>query len=78
MDERDNMEILRGKDALADGSTEPPEEKAVLTVPADTAEFASVADIPIGGFGILMAKNSVDDMRYERMGDSNVVTIVKN
>ena len=40
-------------------------------------EYASSADIPIGGLGILMAKNSVDEMRYERVGDSNVVTLVK-
>ena len=40
-------------------------------------EYASSADIPIGGLGILMAKKSVDEMRYERVGDSNVVTLVK-
>jgi len=44
---------------------------------ATADEFASVADIPIGGLGILMAKRSVDEMRYERAGDTNVVTIVK-
>lgn len=40
-------------------------------------EYASVVDIPIGGLGILMAKNSVDDMRYERVDGTNVVTLVK-
>ena len=33
--------------------------------------------VPIGGLGILMAKNSVDDMTYERVGDSNVLTFRK-
>ena len=37
----------------------------------------NIADVPIGGLGILMAKKSVDGLRYERVGDSNVVTIVK-
>ena len=36
-----------------------------------------IADVPIGGLGILMAKNSVDDMTYERVNGSNVLTIVK-
>ena len=37
-----------------------------------------IADVPIGGLGILMAKRSVDDMTYERVDGSNVVTIIKN
>lgn len=37
----------------------------------------NVMDIPIGGLGILMAKQSVDEMSYERDGESNVVTILK-
>ncbi|MBQ9042737.1 MAG: ATP-binding protein [Eggerthellaceae bacterium] len=44
---------------------------------ATADEYAGIADIPIGGLGILMAKNSVDDMTYERVGDSNVLTFVK-
>ncbi len=36
-----------------------------------------IMDVPIGGLGILMAKRSVDDMRYERVNDSNIVTIEK-
>ena len=36
-----------------------------------------IAAVPIGGLGILMAKKSVDEMTYERVGDSNVVTFVK-
>ena len=36
-----------------------------------------VMEVPIGGLGILMAKKSVDEMVYERMGASNVVTIRK-
>ena len=45
---------------------------------AATADsFESVADIPIGGLGILMAKQSVDEMRYDRVDGRNVVTLVK-
>ena len=35
-----------------------------------------IMDVPIGGLGILMAKKSVNEMRYEREGSSNIVTIV--
>ena len=36
-----------------------------------------IAEVPIGGLGILMAKRSVDEIIYERVDESNVVTIVK-
>ncbi len=36
-----------------------------------------IADVPIGGLGILMAKKSVDEMYYERVGESNVLTFKK-
>lgn len=36
-----------------------------------------IMDVPIGGLGILMAKRSVDEMRYARIDGSNVVTILK-
>ena len=36
-----------------------------------------IMEVPIGGLGILMAKRSVDEMRYERIDGSNIVTIVK-
>ena len=36
-----------------------------------------IAKVPIGGLGILMAKKSVDAMTYERVDDTNVVTIMK-
>lgn len=36
-----------------------------------------IMEVPIGGLGILMAKKSVDEMRYERVDDANVVTILK-
>lgn len=42
-----------------------------------TAMPADIADVPIGGLGILMARKSVDEMRYERVDGSNIVTIVK-
>ena len=37
----------------------------------------NIADVPIGGLGILMAKRNVDDMSYERVGKSNVLTFRK-
>lgn len=37
----------------------------------------NIVDVPIGGLGILMAKRSVDEMSYEREGQSNVVTFKK-
>ena len=40
-------------------------------------EDALLDDIGIGGLGILMASRNVDGIRYERVGDSNVVTLVK-
>ncbi|MDO5108182.1 MAG: ATP-binding protein, partial [Coriobacteriaceae bacterium] len=36
-----------------------------------------IADVPIGGLGILMAKRCVDEMTYERVDGSNIVTIEK-
>ena len=43
----------------------------------DAVTPTNIEDVPIGGLGILMAKRSVDEMRYERVDDSNIVTIVK-
>ena len=43
----------------------------------DAVTPLEIEDVPIGGLGILMAKRSVDEMRYERVDGSNVVTIVK-
>ena len=49
-----------------------------LTIPDETiGESATLDDIGIGGLGILMAKGSVDQMRYKREGNTNVVTLVK-
>ena len=36
-----------------------------------------IMDVPIGGLGILMSKKSVDEMSYERVDGSNVLTLVK-
>ena len=36
-----------------------------------------IEEVPIGGLGILMAKRCTDEMRYERSGGRNIVTIVK-
>lgn len=43
----------------------------------DAVMPTSIEDVPIGGLGILMAKRSVDEMRYERTDGANVVTITK-
>ena len=37
----------------------------------------NIMEVPIGGLGILMAKRSVDEMTYERLGGSNIVSIIK-
>ena len=44
---------------------------------AKADEYEDVDNIPIGGLGIFMAKSSVDEMRYERIDESNVITLVK-
>ena len=54
-----------------DGVPYDPTKKPDAVTPDD------IADVPIGGLGILMAKRSVDSLSYERVGDSNVVTFVK-
>jgi anti-sigma regulatory factor (Ser/Thr protein kinase) len=38
---------------------------------------ADPLELRIGGLGILMAQKSVDEMFYDRVDDSNVVTLVK-
>ena len=38
----------------------------------------SAEDRPIGGLGILLAHNLMDSLEYERVGDKNVLTMVKN
>ena len=58
-------------DLVDDGVPYDPLAKPDAVTPDD------IMDVPIGGLGILMAKRSVDEMRYERVGNSNVVTIVK-
>ncbi|MBQ9041718.1 MAG: SpoIIE family protein phosphatase [Eggerthellaceae bacterium] len=67
-------------------SAEPPSVKVVIAddgVPydplakPDAVTPDDIMEVPIGGLGILMAKNSVDNMTYERVDGSNVVTIEK-
>ena len=58
-------------DIVDEGIPYNPLEKPDAVTPDD------IADVPIGGLGILMAKRSVDEIRYERIDESNVVTIVK-
>ena len=48
-----------------------PLEKPDAVTPDD------IMEVPIGGLGILMAKNSVDEMKYEYVDGFNVVTLVK-
>ena len=54
-----------------DGIPYNPLEKPDAVTPDD------IMEVPIGGLGILMAKRSVDDMAYERKGDSNILTFKK-
>ena len=58
-------------DLVDDGVPYDPLAKSDAVTPED------IFDVPIGGLGILTAKRSVDEMRYERVGGSNVVSIVK-
>ena len=58
-------------DIVDDGVPYNPLEKPDAVTPDD------IADVPIGGLGILMAKRSVDEMKYERAGSSNIVSILK-
>ena len=67
-------------------SAEPPSIEVVIAdegVPynplakPDAVTPDDIMDVPIGGLGILMAKRSVDKMSYERVDDSNMVTILK-
>lgn len=58
-------------DIVDDGIPYNPLEKPDAVTPDN------IDDVPIGGLGILMAKRSVDEIRYERVDESNVVTIVK-
>jgi anti-sigma regulatory factor (Ser/Thr protein kinase) len=43
----------------------------------DAVTPSNIEDVPIGGLGILMAKKCTDEMYYERVDESNIVTIVK-
>ena len=46
---------------------------------ATVDEYSDVSDIPIGGLGIMLAKQNVDEMTYERVdGKSNVLTFKKS
>ena len=58
-------------DIIDEGVPYNPLEKPDAVTPDD------IADVPIGGLGILMAKRSVDEMSYERVGNANIVTILK-
>jgi anti-sigma regulatory factor (Ser/Thr protein kinase) len=43
----------------------------------DAVTPGNVADIPIGGLGILLAKKNVSSMEYQRDGNANILTITK-
>ena len=58
-------------DIIDDGIPYDPLAKPDAVIPKN------ILDVPIGGLGILMAKKCSDEMLYERVDDSNVVTIVK-
>ena len=53
--------------------------------PFDPLEDAPVPDVdapiderPIGGLGIYLVRNMMDDMQYRREGDRNYITLVAN
>jgi len=58
-------------DIADDGIPYDPLAKPDAVTPSD------IMEVPIGGLGILMAKRSVNEMHYERIDGSNIVTIVK-
>ena len=52
----------------------PLEKEDASTVDA----YDEIIDVPIGGLGIFLAKQNVDDMKYERVDNTNVLTMVKH
>ncbi|HVS13396.1 MAG TPA: ATP-binding protein [Thermoanaerobaculia bacterium] len=46
-----------------------------LTIPPPTAD-QPVRERPIGGLGIHLVRQTVDDIRYQRRGDRNCVSVV--
>lgn len=58
-------------DIIDEGAPFDPTAKPDAVTPTD------IADVPIGGLGILMVKKTTDEFRYERLKHNNVVTIVK-
>ncbi|BAE81707.1 regulator of sigma subunit-histidine kinase [Chlamydia felis Fe/C-56] len=44
-----------------------------LTAPIDLQDQLPLDERKLGGLGIFLAKNSVDEFLYERHGDSNIV-----
>ena len=44
---------------------------------ADPDTTLDIDDREIGGFGILLVRKQMDDVRYERRGDNNCLTLVK-
>ena len=44
---------------------------------ATVDSYEDLADLPIGGLGLLVTKRSVDEISYERADGCNVVTLVK-
>ena len=47
-----------------------------IEAPPPDALDVPLAERPIGGLGIYLAKLAVDDLRYERLNDRNLVTFV--
>jgi anti-sigma regulatory factor (Ser/Thr protein kinase) len=66
--EEDRLSVRIEDDGHAFNPTVPPAPS--LKVPLEERE--------IGGLGIYLAKHYMDDMMYERRGDSNVVVMTKN
>ena len=58
-------------DIIDEGVPFDPLAKPDATLPSN------IEDMQIGGLGIFMTKQVVDELRYERVDNTNVVTIVK-
>ncbi len=54
-------------------------DRGVPFAPVETAEpdlSTPIADRPIGGLGIFLIRKMIDDVRYRREGEENVLTFV--
>lgn len=48
------------------------------TKPDPDTSKTNIDNIPIGGLGIYLVKNTMDNIKYERKNNTNILTIEKN